>query len=68
LPAWQNYAYLFLYNLAYMFDDGLMVFAVVWTLGKHKLQEREGRVLKLISGLVILVLGLLMLFRPDWLI
>ncbi len=67
LPVWQNYAYLLLYNLAYMFDDGLMVFAVVWTLGKHKLQEREGRVLKLISGLVILILGLLMLFRPDWL-
>lgn len=68
LPTWQNYAYLFLYNLAYMLDDGLMVFAVVWTLGKHKLQEREGRVLKLISGLVILILGLLMLFRPNWLV
>lgn len=44
-----------------------MVFFVVWTLGKRKLQEREGRYLKLVSGQAILTLGLLMLFRPDWL-
>jgi hypothetical protein len=67
LPAWQNYAYLLLYNLAYMFDDGLMVLVVTWTLSKSKLQEHQGRWLKLISGLVIVVLGSLMLFKPDWL-
>jgi hypothetical protein len=65
LPRWQNYAYLGLYNLAYMFDDSLMVAAVTLTLGKHKMQEREGRWLKLISGLVIFLLGLVMLFCPD---
>lgn len=67
LPAWQNYAYLLLYNLAYMFDDGLMVLVVTWTLSKSKLQEHQGRWLKLISGVVIVVLGSLMLFKPDWL-
>lgn len=67
LPEWQNYAYLLLYNLAYMFDDGLMVLVVTWTLSKSKLQENQGRWLKLISGLVIVVLGSLMLFKPDWL-
>jgi hypothetical protein len=39
LPTWQNYAYLGLYNLAYMFDDSLMVAVVVMTLGRRKLQE-----------------------------
>jgi len=67
LPAWKNYAYLALYNLAYMFDDGLMVGVVVATLGKRQLQERQGRWLKLVSGLVILLLGLVMLFHPEWL-
>jgi hypothetical protein len=65
LPTWKNYAYLFLYNLAYMFDDSLMVLAVTWTLGKRKLQEHEGQWLKLISGLVILGLGLVMIFSPT---
>jgi hypothetical protein len=66
-PAWKNYAYLSLYILAYMFDDSLMVLAVTLTLGKQRMQEAQGRVLKLISGTVILALGAVMLFRPDWL-
>ncbi len=67
LPAWQNYAYLLLYNAAYMFDDSLMVGLVVVTLGRRKMQETHGRWLKLVSGSVITVLGLVMIFRPDWL-
>jgi len=66
LPAWQNYAYLLLYNLAYMFDDSVMVLIVVWTLGKRKLQEHEGQWLKLIGGLVIFALGTIMIFMPEW--
>lgn len=65
-PAWKNYAYLGLYVIAYMFDDAIMVSIVVVTLGKRKLQEHEGRWLKLISGLVILLLGLVLLLRPQW--
>ncbi len=67
-PAWKNYAYLGLYILAYMFDDALMVAIVVITLGKRKLQEHEGRWLKLVSGLVVLGLGLVLLLRPEWLV
>lgn len=67
LPAWQNYAYLLLYIAGYMLDDSLMVAVVVATLGKHRLQERGGRWLKLISGAVILALGMTMLFKPEWL-
>jgi hypothetical protein len=66
-PVWKNYAYLGLYVLAYMFDDAVMVSIVIATLGKRKLQENEGRWLKLVSGLVILLLGLVLLLRPEWL-
>jgi uncharacterized membrane protein HdeD (DUF308 family) len=68
LTPWQNFVYLLLYIVAYMFDDALMVTVVVVTLGRHKLQERGGRILKLISGCVILVLGTIMLVRPNWLV
>ena len=50
-----------------MFDDAVMVAVVVATLSRRRMQEGEGRLLKLISGLVILVLGLVMIFRPEWL-
>jgi hypothetical protein len=67
LPTWKNYAYLALYNFGYMFDDSIMVIAFVITLSHRKMREAEGRWLKLISGVVVLVLGFAMLFRPDWL-
>jgi len=62
-----RYGYLGLYILAYMFDDALMVTLVVASLSRMRLQETGGRWLKLISGGVILSLGLVMLFRPAWL-
>lgn len=66
-PAWKNYAYLALYIVAYMLDDALMVGIVVFTLNKRKLQETQGRWLKLVSGLVVLALGFVLLLRPQWL-
>lgn len=67
LPRWADYAYLLLYNLAYMFDDSLMVALVVITLGRRKMQENEGRWLKLISGIAVIMLGLAMLCCPQFL-
>jgi glutaredoxin len=57
LPTWQYYGYLLLYDAAYMADDAAMLTVAVVTLGRRKLQEREGRWLKLVSGIVMLVLG-----------
>lgn len=67
LTWWQYYGYLALYNLAYIADDGLMVAIAVVTLGRHKLQAREGEWLKLLSGIVMVGLGLMLLLKPNWL-
>jgi hypothetical protein len=64
-PAWVNYSYLALYNVAYMFDDSIMVIIAVMTLGKRRLEEKEGRWLKLVSGSLIFALGVVMLFKPE---
>jgi glutaredoxin len=61
----QYYGYLVLYNLAYIADDSLMVGIAVVTLGQRKLQEREGRWLKLLSGTVIIALGAMLVFAPG---
>lgn len=68
LPWWNDHLYMLLYILAYMFDDTLMVAGVVITLDKFKLQERGGRILKLVSGVVIIVLGSVMVLKPEWLV
>lgn len=67
LSALAHYGYLGLYILAYIADDALMVGTAVLALGSGKLGERGGRVLKLVSGLVMLALGVVMLLRPEWL-
>lgn len=51
------YGYLLLYNVAYMFDDCVILGIGVITLSQRRLQEKEGRWLKLISGLVMVSLG-----------
>lgn len=68
LPMWKYYSYLGLYNMAYIFDDSLMVTIAVFTLSRRKLQERAGQWLKLASGTVMAALGLLLLLKPDWLV
>ena len=65
LPAWQHYAYLALYNLVYVLPLLVITITFSWTLGSHKLTEREGRLLKLVSGLMMLQLGLALLIKPD---
>ncbi len=61
-----RYGYLGLYIAAYMFDDALMVAGVIVSMERFKLQESGGRWLKCVSGVVILALGLVMLFKPEW--
>ena len=67
-PFWEYYGYLGLYNLAYIFDDAILVTIAVVTLSRGKLQARAGRWLKLISGLVMAALGVVLLLQPKWLI
>lgn len=65
-PA-ARYAYLALYNAVYVVPLALIVLAFVGTLSARKLTEREGRLLKLMSGTLMLELGLLLAFAPAWL-
>ena len=65
LPSWQRYLYLLLYNAVYVVPLLLIMIAFVGTLGQRKLQEHEGRALKLMSGLMMLALGLTLIFVPQ---
>ena len=65
---WHYYGYLLLYNLAYIFDDTVMVIIAVFTLSSSKLQQSEGRWLKLVSGAVICAVGVMLIAVPQWLI
>jgi len=59
------YSYLALYNLIYVLPLLAIVLVFTYTLGSRKLSEEQGRVLKLLSGLMMLGLGVLMLAAPE---
>jgi hypothetical protein len=65
LPAGARYAYLAAYNLIYVLPLVAIVIVFTRTLGARKLTEREGRLLKLMSGLMMLQLGGLLLVAPE---
>ena len=64
-PA-ARYGYLAAYNLVYVLPLALIVAVFAFSLGARKLTEREGRLLKLMSGVMMLELGALLLLAPDY--
>jgi hypothetical protein len=59
------YGYLVLYNVIYVIPLLVIVAGFVWTLGSRKLQPSEGRILKLVSGTMMLGLGGILLLAPE---
>ncbi len=67
LSAPAYYLYLLLYNIVYVVPLLLIVTVFALTMGSRKLRESEGRLLKLLSGVMMLELGLILLVAPQWL-
>ncbi len=67
LDTMQYYFYLALYNAVYVLPLLAIVVVFTFTLGKKKLSTDEGRLLKLLSGSMMLGLGAILLINPQWL-
>jgi len=67
LETWQYYAWLAVYNVIYVIPLLAIVIVFVKTMGARKLTESEGRILKLVSGFMMLGFGLMLLAAPQWL-
>jgi len=65
LPTGVYYLYLVAYNLIYVVPLAVIVVLFTLTLGSRKLSENEGRILKLLSGVMMLTLGVLMMVAPE---
>lgn len=64
LSAAGYYLYLALYCMIYVVPLAAIVVIFTVTLGGRKLSEWQGRVLKLVSGLMMLGLGVVLLVKP----
>jgi MFS family permease len=56
---------LLLYLLVYQFDELVIFFIAVFTLKASKLDEKQGRILKLFSGVLMFALAIVMIVNPG---
>jgi glutaredoxin len=56
---------LLLYMLIYQIDELVIFFIAVFTLKASRMEEKHGRILKLIGGTLMLTLAGVMIFNPD---
>ena len=62
--TFSSYLYLFFYNVVRVIPLFVIVMLFTITLGTRKLTERQGRALKLVSGIMMLGLSFILLFNP----
>ena len=63
-PA-QYYLYILLYIVMYELDDFVVLGAALIFFSKKTMTEKQGKWLKLIAGLMMLILGLLLIVKPE---
>ena len=55
------------YMLIYQLDEMAIFFTAVFSLKASRLEEKHGRILKLVGGMLMLTLAAVMLLNPAWL-
>ncbi|MDO9509984.1 MAG: hypothetical protein Q7J14_01700 [Candidatus Magasanikbacteria bacterium] len=67
LPKWQYYLYILGYIFFYMIDDLIIFFIAMTTLQLTGITTKYVRVAKLVGGLLMFIIGILLIFKPEWL-
>lgn len=67
LPSWKNYAYILLYVFFFMIDDLIVFFIAMTTLRITGLTTKYTRASRIIGGVLMIAIGLMLIFKPEWL-
>lgn len=67
MPTWQHYLYLMFYILIFMLDDVAVFVVAMITLRAVGISGKYARYSHLVGGVVMLMIGILMLVKPEWL-
>jgi glutaredoxin len=68
LSPWQYYAYLLLYVIVFMLDDMVVFGVAMTTLSLTGIGGKYTRVSHLIGGALMILIGLLLIFKPELLL
>ena len=65
LPSWQYYLYLLFYIFIFMLDDLIVFFVAMVTLQAIGIESKYARASHLIGGILMLLIGILLLLKPE---
>jgi MFS family permease/glutaredoxin len=65
LSIWQYYFYMLLYILIFMLDDLIVFFLAMATLQVTGITSKYSRISHLVGGTLMLIIGLLLIFKPE---
>lgn len=63
----QEILYIALYMLFFLIDDLVIFFIAVRTMQITGVSTKYGKISKLIGGILLLLIGILLIFKPEWL-
>jgi len=63
----QYYLYLIFYNIFYMLDDFMVFGFALFTLNRFSFSDKYNRYSTLVAGVLIFILGILLIFKPEFL-
>lgn len=65
LSGFAYYGYLLIYVFFYMLDDFIIFTIAVMTLRLTNVGDRYLKAIKLVSGIILLIIGVIMIFKPE---
>lgn len=63
----QEILYIALYMLFFLIDDLVVFFIAVRTMQVTGVSTKYGKISKLVGGVLLLLIGILLIFKPEWL-
>lgn len=67
LTSWQYGLYMFLYIFVFMVDDLFVFITAMVTLEITGISSKYSRFSHLVGGVLMMIIGLLLIFKPEWL-
>jgi hypothetical protein len=67
LSTWGYYSYILLYILFFMMDDLFVFFIAMITFKMTGITTKYAKYSHLIGGVLMVVIGVLLIFKPEWL-
>lgn len=66
ITGFSKIIYLIIYILFYLLDDLVIFFISVFTLKSKGISTKYNKYVNLIGGILMIIMGLLLIFKPEW--